>query len=101
MLFVSFDLFYLVFYDYMFVLFQALRTIFVDYVSNLTPLKRFDKNKLGCNKLLERVGKVNWQTAELVDLISIASELIMVSILTSSHILLKTTDIKYSFFRCL
>ena len=54
LLFVSFDLFYLVFYDYMFVLFQALRTIFVDYVSNLTPLKRFDKNKLRCDKLLER-----------------------------------------------
>ena len=71
---------------------QALRTIFVDYVSKLTPLKRFDTHKLRCDKLLERVGKVNWQTAELVDLVSIASELIMVSIVSNPHVLLKTSD---------
>ena len=73
-------------------MFQALRMIFTDYMSKLTPLKRFDKNKLKINHLLERVSKVNWQTAELSDLISIASELIMVGIVTSPHILLKPSD---------
>ena len=73
-------------------MFQALSIIFTDYMSKLTPLKRFDKNKLKIMHLLERFSKVNWQTAELSDLISIASELLMVSIGTSPHILLKPSD---------
>ena len=61
-------------------------------MSKLTPLKRFDTHKLRCDKLLERIGKVNWHTAELVDLVSVASELIMVSIVTNPQVLLKTSD---------
>ena len=58
-------------------LFQALQAIFVDYVSKLTPFKRFNTHKLRCDKLLERIGKVNWMTAELVDLVSVASDLFL------------------------
>ena len=78
--------------NFTYVLFQALRAIFVDYVSKLTLLKRFDAQKIRCDKLLERIGKVNWMTAELVDLVSVASELIFVSIVTNPQVLLKTSD---------
>jgi hypothetical protein len=73
-------------------MFQALRSIFVDYVGKLTPLKRFDSQKIKCDKLLWRIGDIDMRTASFGDLTSVVSELIFVSIVSNPQMLLKSSD---------
>ena len=73
-------------------MFQALRLIFTDYISKLVPLKRFDKNKLEINLLLERVSRLDWQNAKISEIVNISTCLVMVSIVTNPHIVLKNSD---------
>ena len=74
--------------------FQALRLIFTDYISKLVPLKRFDKNKLEINLLLEKVSRLDWQNAEVSEIVHISTCLVMVSIITNPHVVLKTSDFR-------
>ena len=64
----------------------------MEYVAKLTPLKRFDAQKVQCDKLLWRIGNIDMRTAEFGDLASVVSELIFVSIVSNPQMLFKSSD---------
>ena len=71
-----------------------MRIIFTDYIAKLVPLKRFDRNKLEINLLLEKVSKLDWQTANISEIVNIATCLVMVSIVNNPQIVLKNSDFR-------
>ena len=71
-----------------------MRIIFTDYISKLVPLKRFDRNKLEINLLLEKVSKIDWPNANIDEIVNISTCLVMVSIVTNPHIILKNSDFR-------
>ena len=58
----------------------------------LTPLKRFDAQKVKCDKLFLKIGDINMNTAEFGELTSIISELVFVSIVSNPQRLLKSSE---------
>ena len=71
-----------------------MRIIFTDYIAKLVPLKRFDRNKLEINLLLEKVSKIDWPNAHIDEIVYISTCLVFVSIVTNPHIILQNNDFR-------
>ena len=71
-----------------------MRIVFTDYIAKLVPLKRFDRNKLEINLLLEKVSKIDWPTAHIDEIVYISTCLVFVSIVTNPHIILQNNDFR-------